>query len=66
MKIILNGAPLNIENTYKISDLLEQQGYDGKLIAVAVNNEFLPKSTYASTIIQENDKIEIVAPMQGG
>lgn len=66
MKIILNGEPLTLKKQSSINSLLEQHGYNGKLIAVAINNEFLPKSAYATTIIQDNDKIEIVAPMQGG
>lgn len=66
MKIILNGETLTLEKPSSINDLLEQKGYNGKLIAVAVNNDFLPKSAYATTILQDNDKIEIVAPMQGG
>lgn len=66
MKIIVNGEPLTLEKPSSINNLLEQHGYNGKLVAVAVNNEFLPKSAYTTTIIQDNDKIEIVAPMQGG
>ncbi|MDY0135761.1 MAG: sulfur carrier protein ThiS [Thiomicrospira sp.] len=34
--------------------------------ALALNENFVPKSQYADTTIHENDRIEIVAPMQGG
>lgn len=34
--------------------------------ALALNENFVPKSQYADTLLNENDHIEIVAPMQGG
>lgn len=66
MKIILNGQPLTLENSVSITDFLIDQGYDGKVVAVAINNNFVPKSLYPEQQIQDNDRIEIVAPMQGG
>lgn len=66
MKIILNGKPLTLDNALSISDLLIDQGYDGKIVAVAINNNFVPKSLYPEQQVQDNDRIEIVAPMQGG
>ena len=38
----------------------------GAPIAVAHNEEFVPRSRYASLQLQEGDRLEIVAPMQGG
>ncbi len=66
MKIILNGQPLTLDDSVSITDLLIDQGYDGKIVAVAINNNFVPKSSYAQTELQDNDRVEIVAPMQGG
>lgn len=66
MKIILNGQPLTLDDRVSITDLLIDQGYDGKIVAVAINNNFVPKSSYAQTELQDNDRVEIVAPMQGG
>lgn len=66
MNIILNGDAHTLKTVQNIDAFLQDQGYNGKLVAVAMNGEFLPKSTYASTMINDGDKIEIVAPMQGG
>lgn len=66
MKITLNGESQTIEQKITIEKMLEQKGYNGKLVAVALNGEFLPKENYETTNIEDNDKIEIVAPMQGG
>lgn len=66
MNIILNGNTHMLDKALNITDLLAREGYDGKLVAVALNGAFVPKSNYAEQVINENDKIEIVAPMQGG
>lgn len=66
MKITLNGIAQKIHNAMTIDQLLIDNGYDGKLVAVAVNHEFTPKTSYATTTIKDGDTIEIVAPMQGG
>lgn len=66
MRITINGESQTLEQTTTIGSLLEQKGYNGKLVAVALNGEFLSKTYYDSTTIKENDKVEIVAPMQGG
>ena len=66
MQILLNGKPLELEDKINVKDLLEQKGYEGKIVAVACNGEFIPRGSYTETMIQNNDKIEIVAPMQGG
>lgn len=66
MKITLNGAEKPLESETPIAALLEKEGYAGKLVAVAVNGTFVPKTQHETTIIKNGDEIEIVAPMQGG
>ena len=66
MKITINGQPLELATPIDIAACLEQQGYGGKIVAVARNGEFVPRSNYANVILEDGDDIEIVAPMQGG
>lgn len=66
MNIHLNGAPQTLDTESTITDLLKNHGYEGKIVAVAVNQNFVPKSHYDEHKITEGDSIEIVAPMQGG
>lgn len=49
-----------------ISELLTQLDYQQQNFAVALNETFVPRSQHATTPIQADDSIEIVAPMQGG
>lgn len=66
MKIILNGVEKPLEAETPIIKLLENEGYADKLVAVAVNGTFVPRTQHAETLIKNGDQIEIVAPMQGG
>ncbi len=66
MEITINGTAKTIDNTMNIHDFLSSEGYENKLVAVAVNNHFITRTSYNDYIIQDNDAIEIVAPMQGG
>ncbi len=66
MNVILNGTSLNLEGKVNIESFLEESGYENKIVAVAINGDFVPKSAYGTHMIGDNDAIEIVAPMQGG
>ena len=66
MKIILNGKETITENTPSITAFLGQSGYDGMLVAVAVNGTFVARSLHDETNLADGDSVEIVAPMQGG
>lgn len=66
MKITINGKTKTIDSTITVNKLLLSEGYKDKLVAIAINNHFIAKSSYDDHIIQNNDIIEIVAPMQGG
>ncbi|UQB42146.1 sulfur carrier protein ThiS [Thiomicrospira microaerophila] len=64
MIVIINGEPRDTIAT-NLAGLLVELKIEGAF-ALALNENFVPKSQYANTTIHENDRIEIVAPMQGG
>lgn len=66
MKIIINGKARDYAMPLKVSAALKEEGYEGKMVAVAVNGHFVPKACYPATTLQEGDEIEIVSAMQGG
>ncbi len=66
MDVILNGKKIKLDGATNISRLLSVHGYADKLVAVAVNGHFVAKSQHDEHVINNNDEIEIVAPMQGG
>lgn len=65
MKLQLNGAMIETQAD-KLAGLLEEQGFTGAKIATAVNGEFVPASARATQTMKDGDRIEVLAPMQGG
>ncbi|RUM90859.1 MAG: thiamine biosynthesis protein ThiS [Thiomicrospira sp.] len=55
-----------IPASLSLTDLLIHLGYQKHNFAVAINEAFVPRSQYKNTCVQADDRIEIVAPMQGG
>ncbi len=66
MEITLNGSVTHASENVTINELLLSSDYKDKMVAVAINGEFIPKSDHKTHIINDKDEIEIVAPMQGG
>ncbi|HID36902.1 MAG TPA: sulfur carrier protein ThiS [Ghiorsea sp.] len=65
MKILLNGEAQDI-SAINITDLIVDLGLETRMLAVERNLEVVPKSEYATTILEENDRIEIVHMIGGG
>ena len=59
---LLNGVD---RANHMVSQLLTQVNAKPPY-AVAVNLNFIPKTQYANQLLQENDQIEIIAPITGG
>ena len=64
MKITINGNSQLIQAN-NLEDLLLELNYQGKL-ATALNENFIPLSERKKTILKDGDRVEIVAPMEGG
>ncbi|MFJ5369983.1 sulfur carrier protein ThiS [Bosea sp. CER48] len=65
MTLLLNGTPQEIA-AKTLAEALAELGYGGRIVATAVNGEFVPVRKRAELPLSEGDRIEIVAPMQGG
>lgn len=49
-----------------VDKLLEELGYQGHLVAVAVNKRCILRGEYSVKVLESCDAIEILAPMAGG
>jgi sulfur carrier protein len=65
MKINVNGETREI-NSENLSDALTELGFGAAKVATAVNEEFVPAPTRAACKLTGGDRLEILAPMQGG
>ncbi len=65
MKITVN-AQVHEVNATTLSQVLVNLGFTDTSIATAVNGDFVPRTARALTELREGDRLEVLAPMQGG
>lgn len=71
MQISVNGEPaclkgLGAADERCLARVLDELGYGGKKVAVAVNETFVPRGGWQTREIKAGDRLDIVAPIQGG
>jgi len=66
MKITVNNEIKNITDDSLSLLLNEILGEKTKGIAVAINNNIVPKSNWQSTLLKQNDSVLIIKATQGG
>jgi thiazole synthase len=66
LKIRLNGEPYDVAGPMTVAALLSQLDIDSRRVAVERNIEVVKRAAYDTTVIQENDEIEIVNFVGGG
>jgi sulfur carrier protein len=65
MTITINGQDQNV-GAENLAALITALGLDEAVVATALNGAFVAKGKRARTAIRTGDRIEILAPMQGG
>ncbi len=62
----LNGENKTLHVGSSIVDAINDWQLGEQSFAIALNEEFIPKSSYSTTSLQDGDRIEVLIPMQGG
>ncbi|GAB4391124.1 MAG: hypothetical protein Tsb0032_01400 [Kiloniellaceae bacterium] len=65
MRIVLNGKAREVREA-RLDALLEELGYAGAKVATAVNGDFIARNLRERTRLNDGDRVEVIAPMQGG
>ena len=65
MKILVNGAWRDT-TAAEIASVLEELGYADSVVSTALNGEFVAARARADTRLEDGDRLEVLAPMQGG
>ena len=65
MRILVNGVWRDTAAS-ELAATLEELGYAGRIIATAVNGEFVAAELRARTELADGDRVEVLAPLQGG
>jgi thiamine biosynthesis protein ThiS len=66
MNITINGEKKNFSQPVSILSILNNLNIDKKKIAIELNLEIVPKSSYENTIIKNGDSLEIIEFIGGG
>ncbi len=65
MTLTVNGEAHDVDAA-TMAALIEALGLGGAPVATALNGSFVPKGARDRATLNDGDRIEIVAPMQGG
>ena len=65
-KIQLNGDPYKINTGTNLNELLNRLKIQKNNIAIELNGEIVEKNKYPKTILNKDDKVEIVHFIGGG
>ncbi|MCG8427201.1 MAG: sulfur carrier protein ThiS [Chromatiales bacterium] len=66
MQIFINGEERQVTENLTMSDLVIQLELTGQRIAIEVNEELVPRSTFETHQLNAGDQIEIVNAIGGG
>ena len=64
--IVLNGNEKQVENNISVSQLLAELGLSEKRLAVEINQQIIPRSSFTDHTFSEKDNVEIVQAIGGG
>ncbi len=66
IELTLNGEPRQLAAPVTVAGLLASLGLDTRKVAVERNEEIVPRSLYAQTMLDHGDALEIVHFIGGG
>lgn len=66
MQIFVNGEQHEVADGMKMAALVNQLGLEGQRLAVEVNEELVPRSSFADYELKAQDAIEIIHAVGGG
>jgi sulfur carrier protein len=65
MRLVVNGEMQDVPAA-TLAEALQSLDLADAKVATALNGEFVPARARAATLVKDGDRIEIVAPRQGG
>jgi sulfur carrier protein len=66
MRIFVNGNAMELPEGSTLAALLETLRLGSRRLAVEVNLEIVPRSTYAEHRLRDGDRVEVVQAIGGG
>lgn len=66
MNIKVNGKPTELDQPISIQELMESRGIKPGEVVIQYNGEIIDKTLWATTVLKENDDLEILRFVGGG
>lgn len=66
MIIQLNGSEHELPDGATVADLIKQLDFEGRRVALELNLEIVPRSTFDTVLLQPHDRVELVQAIGGG
>ena len=66
MNVRVNGETSALDERATVESLLSTLDYGDRSVVVAINEVFVPRPMYPTKVLNEDDRVEILGPMQGG
>jgi sulfur carrier protein len=66
MRLTINGEDRSFDAVSDVAALVTALGLDVRKVAVELNLEIVPRSTYGATRLNDGDRVEIVHFIGGG
>ncbi len=66
MRVTINGEKELLDREMSVADLLSLRRLEPVRVAVEINEDVVPRKTFADTMIRDGDRIEVVTFVGGG
>jgi sulfur carrier protein len=66
MNVVVNGEPRDVQPGTTVADVVAVLGRRREGLAVAVNEDVVPRSFWAATALHEEDRVEVLNAAAGG
>jgi sulfur carrier protein len=64
--LLVNGAEEQLDASTSVADLVERLGCGARGVAVAVNDDIVPRSVWSEHRLHDGDRVEVLRVAQGG
>jgi thiamine biosynthesis protein ThiS len=66
IRVIVNGKPRELPGPMTVAEFLAQHNINPATVAVELRGDIVRREHYATTVIQDGDRLEIVRMIGGG
>ena len=66
MRIWINGAAQDLDGTPTVADAMSVGGFPERGVAVAVDGAVVPRARWATAVLDDGARLEVLTAVQGG